>query len=99
MRIATIFTIGSFIWIFIPSANAADPNRGRALYETRCIDCHDVSVHGRTNRAAKNYDEIRSWTKRWNNTLGGLWDSEDIEDVSIYLNSRYYQYPCTALQC
>jgi mono/diheme cytochrome c family protein len=99
MRIAAFITIGSILWIFLPLANAADSNRGQALYETRCIECHDVSVHGRTNRVAKNYDEIRSWTKRWNNTTGGLWDSEDIEDVSAYLNSRYYRYPCTGLQC
>lgn len=99
MRIAVLISIASILWVSVSSANAVDPNRGRALYETRCIDCHDVSVHGRTNRVAKNYDEIRSWTKRWNNTLGGLWDSDDIEDVSQYLNGRYYQYPCTALQC
>ncbi len=99
MRIAAFLTIGTILWTYLPTANAADPNRGQALYETRCIDCHDVSVHGRTNRVAKNFDEIRNWTKRWNDTLGGLWDSEDIEDVTIYLNSRYYRYPCTAMQC
>lgn len=95
MRIAPFLTIGSILWIFIPLANAADSNRGQALYETRCIECHDVSVHGRTNRVARNYDEVRSWVVRWNKTLGVLWDPEDIEDVSAYLNSRYYRYPWT----
>ena len=45
------------------------------MYELRCIECHDVSVHGRQNRVAKNYEEIRSWVIRWNNTLGALWDT------------------------
>ncbi len=59
---------------------------------------HDVSVHGRNNRVAKNYEDIRSWVARWNKTLDGLWDAEDMEDLSAYLNSRYYRYPCTGLQ-
>jgi mono/diheme cytochrome c family protein len=94
-----LIAIATMVWLSSPSTNAVDLNRGQALYEIRCIECHDVSVHGRQNHAAKSYDDIRRWVIRWNNTLGGLWDTEDIEDVNAYLNSRYYRYPCTGLQC
>ena len=99
MSVPTSVALASVLWLCVASANANDLNRGQALYEIRCIECHDVSVHGRNNRVAKNYEDIRSWVARWNRTLGGLWDPEDIEDVSAYLNSRYYRYPCTGLQC
>ena len=99
MSLHTSIAIATLLWLSSASTNAADPNRGQAMYELRCIECHDVSVHGRQNRVAKNYEEIRSWVIRWNNTLGALWETEDIEDVSGYLNNRYYRYPCTGLQC
>ena len=93
MNIPISIAIAAILWLASASTNAADPNRGQAMYELRCIECHDVSVHGRQNRVAKNYEEIRGWVIRWNNTLGALWDTDDIEDVSAYLNNRYYRYP------
>lgn len=93
MNLDISIAIASILCFSQTSAYAADANRGRALYEIRCIQCHDVSVHSRNNRVAKTYDEVRNWTKRWDTTLGGLWDKDDIEDVSAYLNGRYYQYP------
>lgn len=99
MSTHTSLAIAALLGFYATLSGATDLNRGQALYEIRCIECHDVSVHGRQNQAAKNYDEIRKWVIRWNNTLGGLWDTEDIEDVSAYLNTRYYQYPCTGLRC
>ena len=99
MSIHATFAIATLLGLYSALTSATDVNRGQALYEIRCIECHDVSVHGRHNLAAKNYEEIRSWVIRWNNTLGGLWDKEDIEDVIAYLNTRYYRYPCTGLQC
>ncbi len=93
MSIHTSIAIAAILGFSSASTNAADPNRGQAMYELRCIECHDTSVHGRQNRSAKNYEEIRGWVIRWNNTLGALWDTDDIEDVSAYLNKRYYRYP------
>jgi mono/diheme cytochrome c family protein len=81
------------------SAHAIDPQRGRALYEVRCIQCHDASVHGRQKRVAKNYNDIRGWVARWNKELGGFWGEEEIEDVAAFLNERYYSYPCTGVSC
>ena len=83
----------------IANVCAADPVRGRALYEVRCIECHSESVHGREKRVAKTYDDIRKWVARWNAELGGAWGKEEIEDVTGYLNDRFYSYPCSNLEC
>jgi mono/diheme cytochrome c family protein len=77
----------------------ADPERGRILYSVLCVQCHTESVHGRQRRAAKDYDEVRQWVRKWNNNLGGFWRSEEIDDVTAYLNDQYYKYPCTGPNC
>jgi cytochrome c5 len=77
----------------------ADPGRGQALYELRCAECHSESVHGRPKRVAKNFDEVRKWVARWNAELGGAWNKEDIEDVTFFLNERFYRYSCTNQEC
>ena len=79
------------------SSDATQAQRGRMLYEARCVQCHSESVHGR--RSAKSYEEIRQWVHRWNNNLGSFWQDKEIEDVTTYLNNEYYQYPCKGPAC
>ncbi|MFN0315499.1 MAG: c-type cytochrome [Burkholderiales bacterium] len=79
------------------SSDATQAQRGRMLYEGRCVQCHSESVHGR--RSAKSYEEVRHWVRRWDNNLGNFWRDKEIEEVTTYLNNEYYQYPCTGPAC
>jgi hypothetical protein len=81
------------------SVGAADPGRGQALYESRCTGCHNKSVHQRESRKATTFEGILAQVSRWNETLGGDWKAEDMEDVAAYLNQRYYKLPCPAAIC
>jgi mono/diheme cytochrome c family protein len=89
--------------LFIPfatrNASAADVERGAALYELRCGNCHTESVHGRSKRVATDFGEVRGWVNRWNENLGLRWGNEEIEDVSVYLNKTYYHYTCPPQVC
>jgi hypothetical protein len=78
---------------------AADPGRGKALYETRCNACHNSSVHQSTSRRASSFEEIRRQVARWGSQLGTSWDSGDVDDISVYLNNRYYKLPCPPATC
>jgi len=80
-------------------AVAADAARGQALYESRCGECHTKSVHQRESRKATTFAGVLAQVGRWNDTLGGDWTAEDIEDVAVYLNQRYYKYPCPTAVC
>ena len=80
-------------------AAAADAAQGRALYETRCVGCHDRSVHGRTTRAARSFDEVRGYVVNWDRQTGALWRDDEIDAVTRYLNERYYRFPCPAAVC
>jgi mono/diheme cytochrome c family protein len=80
-------------------ADAADRDRGMVLYEARCVACHTTSVHSRENRRAKNYADVREWVSRWSNFLGSDWGPAEIEDVSRYVNERFYGFPCPVEVC
>jgi hypothetical protein len=81
------------------AASAADADRGKLLYEARCNNCHDQSVHTRGHKVATDFDEVRRYVQRWNINLGGAWGEEEITDVAIYLNGKYYSYKCPETVC
>jgi hypothetical protein len=80
-------------------AQSPETARGKALYEARCNDCHDRSVHTRNPRSAKSIAEIRAFVVRWDRELGGLWQADELDAVTRYLNERYYGFPCPTSLC
>jgi len=81
------------------NAYAADPARGRVLYEARCGDCHNESVHNDAARKARNFEEARRRVADFGARLGAGWSGAQIDDVAVYLNERYYSFPCPAKLC
>lgn len=75
-------------------APAADVERGRLLYETHCIFCHDTRVHKRDSKIATNYDEIRAQVLRWQSNVFLRWSTGDIDAVATYLARSIYKVPC-----
>ena len=80
-------------------AVAADVDRGRALYESRCYECHSPAAHLRPSHVAGDFYEIRAWVRRWNENLALEWSDEDVADVTVFLNNAYYRYPCPTDVC
>ena len=76
-----------------------DLARGQSLYETSCGGCHDRSVHGRTERSARTYEEIRTYVVRWQKEVNASWQPDDIDAVTAWLNDRYYRFPCPTTVC
>lgn len=81
------------------SATAADAARGRALYELRCGGCHGESVHGRAQRAARDFAAVRAWVERWKASLSLDWSDDDVDDVTVHLNGTYYHFACPPSTC
>lgn len=70
----------------------ADSERGRLLYENHCMVCHESVVHVREDRKAASREDLRAWIRRWEQQLELEWEGSDIEDVTEYLNDRYYGF-------
>ena len=77
----------------------ADAERGKILYETRCSACHASSVHQRNARKATSLDSLRAQVLRWSVETGGSWSAGEIDDLTLYLNQRYYRFPCPPPLC
>ncbi len=100
MRKAVILSLLSTILCLAATpAAAVDTQRGGQLYELRCGTCHSESVHARSNRSAKSFEEITAWVMRWNTTLALNWGVDEIEDVSAFLNATYYRHACPPTVC
>lgn len=76
-----------------------DAERGKLLYETRCGACHKSSVHSRSARKATSFTSLRAQVQRWSGEAGGSWTAGDIDDMTLYLNQRFYHFPCPQGLC
>ena len=78
---------------------AADAERGKTVYETRCNACHASSVHQRSARKAKSFGGLRAQVLHWSAEVGGNWSADEIDSVALYLNQRYYRFACPPDLC
>lgn len=79
-------------FLLCASASAADPDRGRLLYENHCGSCHESGVHIREVQAAKSLEAVRVQVVRWQEAMNLLWSAEDVGDVVEFLNAAWYHY-------
>jgi mono/diheme cytochrome c family protein len=84
---------------FCAPAAAADAERGRMLHETRCGECHVDSVYNRKARKARSFEALRVQVRRWSAEAGGAWSDDEIDDLTLYLNARFYHFPCPPGVC
>jgi len=71
---------------------AAPSSRGELLYSTHCIACHNREVHWRQQKLATDWASLESQVRRWSGNAGLGWSSEEIGDVTRYLNAVHYRF-------
>jgi mono/diheme cytochrome c family protein len=91
-RLFASVMIGALFGAYSEIASSADEARGKLLYETNCSECHTKSVSERPNRKAKSISDIRHSVVQWEKYKGYKWSGEEIDDVTQYLNNRFYKY-------
>jgi len=77
----------------ISASVAAEPfDRGQTLYENHCQSCHEDWVHKREQaRVVGSLDALRARVAGWSVHSGLGWSAEEIDDVTGYLNRRFYK--------
>ena len=70
---------------------AAEFDRARALYENHCQSCHEDWAHTRDNRKVTTLDGLRARVSSWSVHSGLNWGTEEVSEVTSYLNRRFYQ--------
>ena len=90
---------GLFVFIFSVTPAFAeneakmDATRGAMLYDNHCIQCHTQQVHWREKKLATDWQSLIAQVGRWQRTSGLVWSKNEIEEVSRYLNGKFYHYP------
>lgn len=87
--LATIFNAGALLVLNTPLA-AQEFDRGQALYENHCKECHESLAHTRQGSRISSIHDIRNWVASWSVHSKLDWSSEEVRDVADYLNQRFY---------
>ena len=77
-----------------PLAHARTPDepRGELLYSTHCNACHSLQIHWREQKLATDWKSLKAQVNRWQTYAKLGWRDEDVVDVALYLNTRYYKF-------
>jgi mono/diheme cytochrome c family protein len=67
-------------------------SRGRLLYDTHCIACHNEQVHWRERKLASDWPSLVAEVRRWQTSARLQWNESDIDQVARYLNETIYRY-------
>ena len=78
---------------FAENGANTDTIRGAMLYDNHCIQCHTQQIHWREKNIVTDWESLIAQVDRWQHTSGLVWSKADIEEVSRYLNGKYYHYP------
>lgn len=88
LRVAVVPVV---LWLVSSPAAAQDFDPGRALYENHCESCHADWVHTREARKVTTLDELRARVATWSVHTGLQWTTEEVDEVTRYVNRRFYQ--------
>lgn len=68
------------------------PSRGRLLYETHCIACHNSQMHWRDQRLARDWDGLVAQVRGWQARASLGWNDDDVLEVARHLNDIVYRF-------
>ena len=95
MRIAIFFGLTGLIFACQLAAQPAsrdEESRGRLLYATHCIACHNAQVHWRSKRVAIDWATLKAQVRKWQSAGGLAWSDAEIVEVARYLNALHYRF-------
>jgi len=73
---------------------AQDAQRGRLLYETRCLSCHYERIHKRdpSRSVVRSWTALRVEVARRAEQVATRLPIEDLDDIAEYLNRTHYRF-------
>ena len=92
MKISLPITLALFLSVTATTTQAADIKNGKKLQQKNCMSCHDDGMYTREDRFIKKLSSLRSQVQRCESTLGLTWFDEEVDDVTAYLNKKFYNF-------
>lgn len=91
-RIFVFIPLGLWLYAPLESAQSADLDRGKLLYENHCLECHESQVHIREHRDSSSIADVVYQIDRWQQELHLNWKIEEMNDVLKYLDDQFYRF-------
>lgn len=82
-----------------PATTVLDRQRGQLLYDAQCVTCHATQMHWRDKSIVGSWSDLLAQVDRWQENAGLQWCTEEIGDVTAYLNVVFYKMPCSVPGC
>ena len=73
------------------TGESASLERGQALYDAHCRQCHTESIHRRPNKMPLTRDELMGIVDHFRRATNLAWTPEEVDDVTEYLNRTQYR--------
>jgi hypothetical protein len=73
-------------------AQPGEPSRGRLLYQTHCVACHDSQMHWRDRRVARDWPGLVAQVRAWQERASLGWSETDVVEVARHLNDTIYRH-------
>lgn len=70
---------------------SGDPARGEKAHAV-CLDCHGTGVYAARDRKVKSLSSLRKEVARWGDYYNPALSKQEVDDISAYLNSRFYKF-------
>jgi hypothetical protein len=67
--------------------------RGKLLYDTHCIACHNTQIHWLDQKIASDWTKLVAEVRRWQALALLQWSEDDILEVARHLNATIYRHP------
>jgi hypothetical protein len=87
-----LLTTGLVTLLAGASSQAADVEKGKALVDTHCQQCHGSEVYTRSNRRVSSLPGLHKQVRFCEQNLGLTWFDDDIENTATYLNQEFYKF-------
>ena len=95
-HIGLVVTAAVLVFCLYASAEGADSERGRLLYENHCLACHETLAYMREAHKVRSLSDLRVQVIRWAQNQKLEWGKDEVNDVVNYLDNQYYHYGPTS---
>lgn len=65
--------------------------RGEQIHKV-CLPCHNTTLYVSPQRKIKSLPELREEVARWGDYYNPALSQQDIDDVTAYLNAKFYNF-------
>jgi hypothetical protein len=77
----------------IPLDSDGEVSYGQKIYDIHDVLCYGVSVYENGQHQTKDWQSLRNAVNEWQNKRELNWQPAEIDEVSAYLNMRFFHYP------